>query len=72
MLMTNTKLAIVAVFLLLWSIFSGLLALWEGSSPSLLLLAIVTLPFASYITALTCVYLTHLKPAEAPQITLSV
>jgi hypothetical protein len=72
MLTTNTKSASVAVFLLLWGILSGLFNLWEGSSPSLLLLAIVTLPFASYIAALTCVYLTHLNPSEAPQVALSV
>ncbi len=67
MLTTNTKLASVAVFLLLWGSLSGLFTLWDSSPPSLLLLAIVTLSFASYITALTFVYLTNLKPAEGPQ-----
>ncbi len=72
MLTTNTKLASVAVFFLLWGILSGLFNLWEGASPSLLLLAILTLPFASYIAALMCVYLTHFKPTETPQIAPSV
>ncbi|WP_019557836.1 hypothetical protein [Thiomicrorhabdus arctica] len=71
MLTMNTKFASVAVFLLLWSLLSGLFSLWENSSPSLLLLAIVTLPFASYITALMFVYLASIKPSEAPQIGLS-
>ena len=64
MLTTNTKLASVALFLFLWGSLSGLFTLWDSSPPSLLLLTIVTLSFASYITALTIIYFSHLKPVE--------
>lgn len=71
MLTTNTKLASVAVFLLLWGSLSGLFTLWEGSPPSLLILAIVTLSFSSYITALTIIYFANLKPTKVPNIGFS-